>query len=71
MPGGKLGVAAIGGGGGVNIVVNNNAKNTEASADQGPSGDIIITIDELTAKAYNRRGALHKVINAGGGITRR
>jgi hypothetical protein len=70
--GGDLGVKAVGGGGApVNITINNNAPNTQASAEQGPSGDIIVTIDQMTAQAYSRRGSLYKAINSGGGATKR
>jgi hypothetical protein len=70
--GGDLGVKVVGGGSApVNITINNNAPNTQASAEQGPSGDIVVTIDQMTAKAYARRGSLYKAINSGGGATKR
>lgn len=70
--GGDLGVKAVGGGSApVNITINNNAPNTQASAEQGPTGDVIVTIDQMTAQAYARRGSLYKAINSGGGATKR
>jgi len=55
----------------VNITINNNTPNSEAKAEQGPAGDIIVTIDQMTAQAYGRRGSLYKAINSGGGATKR
>jgi hypothetical protein len=54
-----------------NIIINNNAPKTEAKTETTPSGDIIITIDQLTAAAYSRRGLLHRAINSGSGPVRR
>lgn len=72
--GGDLGVKALfpqGGGPPVNVTVNNNAPRTEASAEQQPNGDVIVTIDELAGKAYARRGTLYKLINQDSKATRR
>jgi len=55
----------------VNLTIVNNSSKVDTKQDQSPSGDIIVTIDDLAAQAYSRRGALHKVINAGSGIVRR
>ena len=54
-----------------NIIINNNAPKTEAKTETQANGDIIITIDQLTAAAYSRRGLLHKAINAGNNPVRR
>ncbi|MFA5381861.1 MAG: hypothetical protein WC356_01760 [Candidatus Micrarchaeia archaeon] len=54
-----------------NVIVNNNAPNTQAGAETQPNGDVIVTVDQMAAKAYNRRGALYKAINRGGGATKR
>jgi hypothetical protein len=54
-----------------NVTVINNAKNTDSKVEQTPAGDIIVTIDELTATAYSRRGSLFKVINQGNTVVRR
>ena len=62
LSGGDLGVKAAGGGGAqVNIIVNNNAPNTQANAETQPNGDILVTIDQLrrrlirAADYYTRR----------------
>jgi phage-related minor tail protein len=55
----------------IKIVINNNAKNTDVSSEQTPAGDIVFEIDTLAAKAFARRGALHKLITQGSGVTRR
>lgn len=55
----------------VTVTVNNNAPRTQASAEQQPNGDVVVTIDELTGKAYARRGTLYKLINQGDKATRR
>ncbi len=70
---GYLGVRAVGAGGApqVNVIVNNNAPNTQATTETQPNGDILVTIDQMAAKAYARRGSLYKVINSGGGATKR
>jgi lambda family phage tail tape measure protein len=70
--GGDLGGKG-GGGGGLEqtIIVNNNAPGTQASAETQPNGDLIVTIDQVTAQAYARGGSLFKAINSGRGITRR
>lgn len=55
----------------VNLIINNNAPNTEARGEMQANGDIIATIDQLTAGAYNRRGLLYKAFNSGGGSIKR
>ena len=71
---GDLGVRMEGGGGVVfspNITVNNSAPNAQASVQTTPQGDIIVQIDDATAKAYSRGGTLRKVISQDKGMIRR
>jgi hypothetical protein len=70
---GDLGVRSVGGDTKpqVTVIVNNNSSKVDTKTEQNANGDVITTIDDLAAKAYSRRGALHKVINAGSAPTRR
>ncbi len=71
--GGDLGVRAVGAVGApkVNLTINNNVPNTQVNSEQQSNGDLIVTVDQLTAKAYARGGQLQTAVASGRGIIRR
>ena len=73
LSGGDLGVKAVGAGATpvVNVTVINNSSQVQPNVQQSSNGDLVVTIDDLAAKAYSRQGSLHKVINADRGLIRR
>jgi phage-related minor tail protein len=55
MPGGDLGVKAqVGGTPQVNVIINNNAPNTQASASQDSQGNINVIIEQVEGAIQSR-----------------
>ncbi|TSA10043.1 MAG: hypothetical protein D4R73_05920 [Deltaproteobacteria bacterium] len=54
----------------VNVIIY-SPPNTEAKSEMQANGDVVVTFDQIGAAAYNRRGALYKAINSGGGAIKR
>ncbi|TRZ51888.1 hypothetical protein D4S03_04345 [bacterium] len=54
-----------------NITVINNSTSAKPSIEQNSSGDLLVIIEDLTTKAYNKRGKLFNAINTGNQPVRR
>jgi uncharacterized protein YjiS (DUF1127 family) len=54
----------------VNVIVNNQAEGTKATAEQLPNGDVAVTIVNLVTQDYLRKGPLWKAVNQSTRLTR-
>ena len=67
--GGALGVKAVTAQPQVNVVINNNTQ-AQVNAEQQGNGDLLISIDDAMAAAYQRRGRFYQALGQSRGITR-
>ena len=67
--GGALGVKAVSAQPQVNVVINNNTQ-AQVNAEQQGNGDLLISIDDAMAAAYQRRGRFYQALGQSRGITR-